>query len=265
MSPMNTINPSVPNNHYTPKPQSAKPVKEDRPEAASVDARREAEPKAKAKGVMRLFESGHFEGKGVAELRLSINFFEQIQSLNKTKAEEATQQALGELEQFVSDTVEEFSVNPAVELPEEVQTFQNVLKELGAGGADAGSVGSAVHEAFASLVASLSPDASPDTEQASDSETDSNTETSVSDVTTAGSAPPDGELGFNVEALISTLETGVSNFEASLASATEVHQFVRPDGNGKAFDKFLEIYESLSADAVQQEGEDSAALLDQTA
>lgn len=265
VTPMNTINPSVSNHLYMPKAQPAVPVREDNRGAEAADAFGGSEPEAKAKGVMRLIENGHFAGKGVADVRLRINFHEQLQSLDNAKAQEATRQALGELKQFVSDTIQAFSANLTDGLPEAVQTFQDVINELDGDAADIDSTGIAVREAFAWVVGSLSAEEPADPETAPDHESNSNSETSVSDLTAGVSTPLEEELDFSAEALISALETGLKNFEASLASATEAHQFVRPNGNGKAFDKFLEVYESLSAGDVQPDDEKSAVLLDQTA
>jgi len=265
---MNTINPSVPNNLHTPKPQHAKQLKEDKLEVGTTEAPRESNAKPKAKGVLRLLESGHFEGKGVADVRLRINFYDQMQALDTAKAQEAAQQAVDELGQFVANTIAEYSKIPE-DVPTGLQAFQDVLTALDTNETDSTSIGSAVSTAFANLAASLGGSlgsgVESEAEQVPAAETSSGNSTPVSDVTTTAGSPAEGELEFDVEALISILEEGFSNFESSLALATEARQFVRPEGNGKAFDKFLAIYESLSAEEVQQDADVPDILVDQTA
>jgi hypothetical protein len=265
---MNTINPSVPNNLHTPKHQPAKQIKEDKLEVGTTEAPGESNAKPQAKGVLRLLESGHFEGKGVADVRLRINFYDQVQALDKAKAQEATQQAVDGLGEFVANTIAEYS-----KIPEDVATglkaFEDVLTALDTNETDSTSIGSAVRMAFANFATSFrgTPDSGveSESEQVPAAESSSDNSTSVSDVTIAVASPEEGELEFDVEALVSILEEGLSNFESSLALTTEARQFVRPEGNGKAFDKFLAIYESLSAEEVQQDADVPAILVDQTA
>ena len=71
--------------------------------------------------------------------------------------------------------------------------------------------------------------------------------------------------GVDGEALMTALQTGLTDFEAALYSSADTHPFTRPDGNGRAFDRFVEIYEALSSrDRLPDSDEQETPSIDQT-
>ena len=261
---MNTINASVSGIPHRPQPQAATQnlhARRDDVEEAARPGRSAAEPEAK--GVLRLLQEGHF--KGVADVRLRINFHEQLQALDKAAAQETSGQALGAFDQAVADSIAQHPQAPQ-SVVEQLQGFQTSLQEIAASGDGAESMGDAVGAAFADLMAALRDFSKPESEDSP--EEDVATVSGVADDTSPDGAVAAGPTddGFDAEALMSQLETGFSDFEAALASTSETHEFTAPNGNGVAFDKFLDIYRAISTTEPAPGADEQANLLiDQTA
>lgn len=72
----------------------------------------------KAKGVLNLLESGHF--RGVADVRLRINFFEELNAREQNRVQGAVEEGLTNLTSTVANNLQELLA--PLELDEETQT-----------------------------------------------------------------------------------------------------------------------------------------------
>ena len=139
----------------------------------------------KAPGVLRLLEAGHF--KGVADVRLRINFFEQLSTAAQAAAVPVFEEKSGDLLAAVSEKVDELIAPLATdddmmsEIGALVEEFDAAVRaardETGSDGSlDTAALGDAIQSAFASLVdriAELFNRPQDEPEQPTDREADS--------------------------------------------------------------------------------------------
>lgn len=173
------------------------------------------------RGVIRLLQEGHF--KGVADVRLRINFQSEIQALTETAQTRARDESAVALAPDVTTKVGEFLATG--ELPEEQATaVQAALDTFNAAVAPAGTPASAdtIVSAFdAFITAALNV-------------------FTLNDAKVAEGESPDPAAFFSqlAESFHTRLEEPVSDIDP-LPALSE------PGGNGRAYDKFLAIYNDL--------------------
>jgi len=265
----------------------------------------------RAKGVLRLLQEGHF--RGVADVRLRINFHEELMALQNEAVKGVAPDKLQSVSDAVnaqvdalidSGTLTEEQQAAVVELR---QTFTDTVKQLtdtflGAEGAESDALAAGLQEAFDAFLASLTslltpeePPAPPVGEQPEPPPPSDDTTGEDPDVPPEGSAestptegpgepapdpvdvetPTEDPIGenpgvppestpeptppqdpqeppaspFDVEAFLGEL-TNV--FDAALAELVEtmgttqvLPELSPPNGNGKAYAKFLAMYNEL--------------------
>lgn len=268
-------------------------------------------PTGRAKGVLRLLQEGHF--RGVADVRLRINFHEELMALQN----EAVKSAAPDKLQFVSDAVNT-QVDALIEsgnLTEEQQTTVGQLRQtfldtaqqlidefLGAERPQSDALAAGLQDAFDAFLESLTslllpeeppvppvgeqPDVELPVDDTADQSPDVPPEGSPESTPTEGSsepapdpldveAPTDAPVGespgvppdntsepappedpqepaagvFDAEAFLGGL---IASFDAALAELVEgmrttqvLPELSPPNGNGKAYAKFLAIYNEL--------------------
>lgn len=250
---MNTISPALPSNSHRIQLQTATQVSHGKREAVEnrVQLGKSAsEPEPK--GVLRLIQEGHFNG--VADVRLRINFFKQLQSLENVAAQDTARQAVEAFNQVVSDSIDN-QPPEQVEVINALKGLQDTLVQLDESGEEPAVINEQVGTAFTDLIALLRELQGLNAENPLEKDLGTESVLAEADIPAAES-PVDGG---NVEALIITLEAGFTTFDAALSSTSITYQFTPPNGNGGAFDKFLDLYETLSSAKGSQDTDDQAA------
>lgn len=240
-------------------PSSA--TKTDSPSQVKVEDVGGEVSEAKTKGVVRLLQEGHF--KGVADVRLRINFHDELTQLSI----QSVQVDFGDqVEQFEQGVDEAFAtLLSAVEATEEQAVaatdlfdgFKASIAELTSGfveggGTDFSSVATQLGSAFDAFVLELealfAPDPAVEPEEGVlPVEGDV---VALSEVVTTGDIP-EGVDG--VEVVLSPFEAFRAELGAALGelaeaveqSAQTLPELSDPQGNGAAYAKFLEMLEAL--------------------
>jgi hypothetical protein len=253
-------------------PHAATGIAQRRDHNTQVPANTESKPASapvlgedapKAKGVIRLLQAGHF--KGVADVRLRINFFDELQTLEHASLAEAAganvSSLLGAVNAKVDELVDagELTDEQAASVGEAHDAFTTAVQQLvedfqNGGGTNTQPLLDGINTAFEEFVASLEsiitpPDASQDLE----------TQTSLSPVVgdvVEATPPAVTEQSETLPAEPSILETYIAELRdvftealgelsAGLSAATTLPPLSEPSGNGGAYAKFLAIYHDL--------------------
>ncbi len=254
--------------------ENVKPVEESR-RKQSAKSKDDVQPsggegaETGEKGVTRLLLTGHFQS--VADVRLRINFFEELQQRNTQSAQAAFEGGLpGLIDGLEAKARELFGFpNAATENPEtETADPDNALDEAladFAGGADDilpsvkdGSLDlntalKELRDAFSDLAETLDATfgAAP-TPAVEDTDDGSTTITDVLET-----IPNEGEDVETAEAPLENAQTHlqmletwfddeVEKLEAAMSETQVLPPLSEPRGNGVAYSKFLEIYNSLT-------------------
>lgn len=271
---------------------------EDRTKSAEVEKPRgRNEKKAEGHmppGVLKHLQEGHH--KGVAELRLMINFFDRLQSLESSKVQEAAEEGVETLSELAEGKIEALKTSGLLDeqqmegLDSLAGDFMKRLDELAESGGRPSDLTQALGDAFAEFDGALRellihPPAEetggflPVTEEpvAVQSTTDS-AEISDQPVTApvAVEAPAvesvaeepvavaetqtpqpvvitQGEPSLSSPSLSSLLDDfkaaftdGLSSLDTNLQSYSLVPRFLEPSSEGRAYEKFLNIYKQMA-------------------
>lgn len=184
-------------------------------EEETVDASAETGAPVEQRGVIRLLMEGHFHG--VANVRLRINFDEEIAALDASAAKETTAPKVAALVEAVTGRIDalttsgQLSEEDAAAAREFATAFASEVETAGAefaGGTIASEeLVSRIRATFDSMAASLS------------------------------------EL-FAAE-LSPLFEASMADLESAIANASALPEISEPHGNGRAYAKFLAIYEGM--------------------
>lgn len=230
------------------------------------------------RGVIRQLQEGHF--RGVADVRLRINFHDEIAALEN---EELRFVANGEIDSF-TETIAGFLVTQEYtagqDLTEMAEMFKNHTGTVKADFLDSESLSTenlmgAIGDAFEELVVGLnaliptgSAEEAPTTSDAVGGDVEgaintSQTEESVAAVLieepTAIQAPavePDNtqsQIAQLISALTKEFDVALGTLSDALSRSSVFPELSGPNGNGGAFDKFLDVYNDLYA--VENTGE----------
>lgn len=220
-----------------------KPVTADAPIAEAIAAN-----PSKQKGVVRLLRAGHF--KGVADARLRINFHEEIAQLGSQSLSNVFQEALDsffdELDAGFASFIDGVSAtaNQAASATELFSQFKSTINDLAQaflndGGQHFGSVAIQFQSEFDSFSVEL---------EIRIASVPESTEAVVEDV------PESTDSFFDQfrQAFTEQLDRLVESLDAL---ATVLPEVSAPNGNGKAYAKFLEILDGLNTPASSSESE----------
>ena len=216
-----------------PQPTAIVPAVEPPPEPVVED-----ESDDKAAGVLRKLQEGHF--KGVADVRLRINFADEIAAAESSATAAAATGALGDLAGAVNTQVTQLA--SLAEVTDDEQTalgdaqaaFSLALADTTAAAGetsplDGEAIIDSVQDAFDVLIAALEPLLIP---------------------------PPPEDPGDPIEPPPDPLQALRDAFEAALVDLTEalnpessLPPISPPMGNGVAFEKFMAMYNELHAPA----------------
>ena len=222
----------------------------------------------KAKGVLRLLEQGHF--KGVADVRLRINFHEQIQAADLQARQQITHQAVGDLTETVNTQLDklvdenELSEQQLTELTKEKEAFDQAVSAAGQNPAQLTEDVQSAFDAFAQVLETFFVSEVPSPEETA--------VTDEPDVITAVEEPPASDPPQDqiltepdpLEALKTAFAEALQAIQDSLDSTESLlPPLSPPNGKGSAYDKFLAIYNELYRSAEPSESQtDSEPLID---
>lgn len=216
------------------------------PVTMTIDAvAAEVQGEEKVPGVIRNLEAGHF--KGVADVRLRINFFEQLSTRAASAAIPVVQDAASSLADEVGSGVDSLVESLALEAEEGeaiAALFAEFSSEVDSAVATLGdegrlntqSAGDSIQTAFDSLLAQITASLNP-------------TEPDEEAVDTSTESPGDDDPTVGMEDALQTLQAmfdeAFASLVATISDATVMPDPAEPTGNGAAFDKFLAIYNNL--------------------
>ena len=231
----------------------AKPVPLDKPADGKVDSDDDKSSSLKADnvpGVIRLLEAGHF--KGVADVRLRINFHDQLEQRAEDKAADTLRSGADELVKttasktdevrtsFANDEASSQAVQASLgEFSESVDT--TIATALKADDLDLDAIMSDLRAAFDNLVGGLRDlfgPAKPDTLGA---------DTLVSVVPGAGDPPGPDAFDAALTELTDAFDQALSSLIESVESSLYLPDPSPAPGNGSAYDKFLAVYHNLGS------------------
>ena len=243
------------------------------------------------KGVLRLLQEGHF--RGVADVRLRINFHEELTRTSSqnaaTELADTVQPLLDELAGKIGILGEEHGLTEQTE--NLANTFANdvgqLLDNAKTGQQSIESSLEDIGDAFSSFLTSLRSafaQESASAEEASGAANETSGETIEDDPPTADATSTDqasastadgaaeagdesgesGGLALNsFESALNELETWFAENLASLkevaVAGQELPPLSAPQGNGKAYSKFLAIYRDMNAGALGAQSETLSA------
>ncbi|MDH3583572.1 MAG: hypothetical protein OER86_05090 [Phycisphaerae bacterium] len=247
------------------KPAEAEPVSADVVETSP-------EPQAGG-GPLRLLAEGHF--KGVADVRLRINFAEQIDARQAALVAETAGEQVGSIASAVDQGVQ--SLLDGEELADEQRTaiddagtgFNDTLSGIGESLGEVGSTATSdlaapLEAAFDQLVidlrAALEPvEAEADvslaaTDESEVAEASEETSSPTGESPAVGDAVETGSDLAEVEAaddllagLIDVFKTALADLQEAVAATSYLPPISKPSGQGAAYAKFLAIYEAIAS------------------
>lgn len=238
----------------------------------SAEVEEPVENSGKVRGVIRNLMAGHF--KGVADVRLRINFFDEISAMEQAQAAQVAEEGVSNILSSINSEIETFLQTEELdeELAAALAEAQNVFttsipqalddfasEGVSGSGALIPQLQSTFDEFVSSLNAVLTAPEEPipkepdeieppvETEPPVDTEESGPvlTATVISEQEELTEEPQPSPLEQFVEKLIETFSSGLVELEAALAQIQVLPELSEPSGNGVAYDKFLAIYNEM--------------------
>ena len=213
------------------------------------------------RGVVGLLQSGHF--KGVAAVRLSINFQEQLSGLNQESARTRVEAAVADLDEQMAGALEAYpddaSEAPVQLASEARETFslaiRTAVEEFRSGGSSQDDTLAGMQAAFDDMLTTLKAsiattdpvkedsavDDTADGLLAATSETDGAGQATTGDIAEEVVAGADEYLATIGQVFNSFLE----GLQSDMNAVNAIPEFTDPNGNSNAFDKFMAMYREI--------------------
>lgn len=262
---------------------AADQVPQELPNSSEIDEPSPVEPEqvnqedddsGDSKGVLRLLQEGHF--KGVADVRLRINFFDKLAALEATQKQAVTEEKMGGVLESLNGVVDSFLADnelteeQSAGISEAQESFIQAVNE-------ADDPAGAAEDAFAAFIEALqglfaipleaveqelpaAEQGAEETEPADGTEeqevpaVDEGTEETE---TVGGTEEPSGQIelippaesgpdwqGF-IENLQAAFTTAMEQLNSSINAVSVLPPLSEPSGNGVAYEKFLAIYNQM--------------------
>jgi hypothetical protein len=218
-------------------------IPQDSPPTAQIDEPSPTEPQSDIqntddteddKGVLGLLQEGHF--KGVSEVRLHINFFEQLSAIEAGKLQAVAEQKVNAVLESVGGIVDTF-LEEENELTEEQTASVSELQEtfFQAASGYTNEPVTDLNNAFDDFVEALRDLFAPPAL------------TQEENTTTEAENPDAPELPWQtfIEDLQSAFTTATNELTQAFAEVRILPELSEPNGNGVAYEKFLAIYNEL--------------------
>lgn len=220
--------------------------------AASESSVDETNDTTDAQGVLRLLGEGHF--KGVADVRLRINFFDELTAIEAAKVQAVAEEKANGILNSVGGVVDSFLADN--ELMEEqvagVQEHQGTFEQ--AVSAFQADPAVDLNNAFGEIVEALRNLFMQGIEPPEQDPPPADGGGEVPD------APPAVESGPDWETFIDDLQSAflaaMDELNNGLSAANVLPELSGPSGNGVAYDKFLAIYNEMRGIEPVDEGAD---------
>lgn len=234
----------------------------------------------KAEGVLRLIQEGHFHG--VADVRLRINFYDELQQISARNTGQALEGGAQDLTTNLTAELEK--IGTEFELPAETEELaasfrermDQIIADTKEGKTDLTTALAGMRAEFATLLDALKAAMTPSSEPVEEEEAAGQTDPEEAAPQDAGEAVvAEGETpeesGVIEEEPVAPFETRLAELEdwfgtamttlESSATATQASQALpplsAPSGKGVAYAKFLEIYENMGSVAAESTGTDA--------
>ena len=217
-------------------------IPQDSPPTAQIDEPSPTEPQSDiqstddtedGKGVLGMLQEGHF--KGVSNVRLHINFFEQLSAIEAGKLQAVTEQKVNAILESVGGIVDTFLAAEENEQTDGVSELQESFVQAVSGYPNEPVTEFFLNNAFDDFVEALRDlFAPPALTQAEDIPTD-----------TESSGAPELPWQTFIEDLRSAFTTARDELTQAFAEVRIFPEFSEPNGNGVAYEKFLAIYNEL--------------------
>jgi hypothetical protein len=196
------------------------------------------------KGVIRLLQEGHF--KGVADLRLRINFHDELTGIEAAQAQAVAEEKVGGVVESVGGIVDSFLADNEL-TEEQVAAVQEAKESFVQAVTGTEDPAGAVEDAFAALVAALQALVPPPPEEEAPPPEEPGEEPPGEEP--PGEPEPPTEPQVDWQAFIDNLQSAYSeameDLTSSLSAVTALPPLSEPSGNGVAYEKFLAIYNDL--------------------
>jgi len=219
-------------------PQDSPPtaqIEEPSPIEPQSDIQNTDDTEEDGKGVLRLLQEGHF--KGVSDVRLRINFFEQLKAIEAGKLQVVAEQKVNDVLESVGGVVNSF-----------LEAEENGLTQEQTAGV------SKLQETFVQAVSGYTNEPVTDLNNAFDEFVEAlrdlftiQGQTQEENTTTEAESPDASELPWQtfVEDLQSAFTAATNELTQAFAEIQILPELSEPNGNGVAYEKFLDIYNEL--------------------
>ena len=252
--------------HALKSPAAQKPDRPEappRPSTAAATETREAPDNTRAKGVLRLLGEGHF--KGVADVRLRMNFHAELEQKDAAAQTESARTAATQLQTDMTAILEktsgEIDEDSIGALEEVFNQFDQIISDSLTDEAGAPDIRATAVDAIATLKEELvrvlgESDASAPSdpsaiEESQDASAGALGNPEVTDATTGNPAASSSLLsGLFTE--IDQLTTAFENTASTATQLSGIEGIIAPSGNGVAFEKFIEQYRAQFGAAADQ-------------
>jgi hypothetical protein len=202
------------------------------------------------KGVIRLFQQDHF--KGVAEVRLTINFFDELTAVEAGQLKTAAGGQINPVLQAVAgpDDLLQALSQPDSDQAEALSalhdTFAQAVNDandqfMAAGTPSTGGLVDSLNNAFAAFVEGLWNLFEPEPEPTDPPPPPSEGEPTEPPTTTTTQEA----LENYIAELQAAFDAAVAGLQDNFAAVSVIPEFSPPNGNGVAYEKFLEIYNEM--------------------
>lgn len=222
------------------------------------------------KGVIRLLQQGHF--KGVADIRLRINFHDQLAAIETAHLRAVADENVGDLAEsvvpYIRDLVEKGQVTEELagvlvdgftqkvsRCVEDFLTGQTPSKE---------ALADNLTSTFQAFVASLAAMTAQSSETADEPAQQTEIVGEILEAV-AGEQDDNGSAAAEQTAeqspdITTAFETALEQFMAALNDVRILPEPSGPQGNGLAYQKFFDIYSELQPTTGEHAGEDAGSL-----
>ncbi len=219
-------------------------IPQDSPPTAQIDEPSPTEPQSDiqnaddtedGKGVLSLLQEGHF--KGVSDVRLRINFFEQLTAIETAKLQAVAGQKVNAVLESVGGIVDTFLAAEENGLTEEQTAGVSELQEtfVQAASGYTNEPVTDLNNAFEDFVEALRDLFAPPVQTQEENTT---TETESTDA-------PELPWQIFIEDLQSAFTTATNELTQAFAEVRILPELSEPNGNGVAYEKFLARYNEL--------------------
>jgi hypothetical protein len=219
-------------------------IPQDSPPTAQIDEPSPTEPQSDiqnaddtedSKGVLHLLQEGHF--KGVSDVRLRINFYDELTSLEAGKLQAVAEEKVNAVLESVGGAVNSFLAAEENGLTEEqtagVSELQETFVQAASGYTNEPVID--LNNAFEDFVEALRNLFTPPAL------------TQEENTTTEAESPDAPGLSWQtfIENLQSAFKTATNELTQAFAEVRILPELSEPNGNGVAYEKFLAIYNEL--------------------